>query len=97
MSKITPLHDRILVKRTESEQTTASGIIIPDSAQEKTYWGTVLATGAGRIDASGTTTPLAVKTGDTVIFGKYTGTEFKYENEDLLILKEDDVLGVINK
>lgn len=96
MSKITPLHDRILVKRTESEQTTASGIIIPDSAQEKTYWGTVLATGEGRIDAAGATTPLTVKQGDTVIFGKYTGTEFKYENEDLLILKEDDVLGIIN-
>ena len=97
MSKITPLHDRILVKRTESEQTTASGIIIPDSAQEKTYSGTVIAVGEGRIDANGTTKPLRVKEGNTVIFGKYTGTEFKYENEDLLILKEEDVLGIINK
>lgn len=97
MAKITPLHDRILVKRTEKEQKTASGIIIPDAAQEKTFWGTVLAAGKGRIDASGTVTPLTIKEGDTVIFGKYTGTDFKYDSEELLILKEDEVLGIIEK
>lgn len=97
MAKITPLHDRILIKRTENEQKTAAGIIIPDSAQEKTYWGSVLATGDGRIDAAGNTKPLSVKTGDTVIFGKYTGTEFKFEDEEYLILKEEEVLGIIEQ
>jgi len=97
MSKITPLYDRILVKRTEKEQKTASGIIIPDAAQEKTYWGTVVATGKGRIDGQGKLSPLSVSEGDTVIFGKYNGTDFKFENEEYLILKEDEVLGIINK
>ena len=97
MAKITPLHDRIQIKRTENEQKTAAGIIIPDSAQEKTFWGSVLATGEGRIDANGAVKPLSVKQGDTVIFGKYTGTEFKFENEEYLILKEEDVLGIIEK
>ena len=96
MAKITPLHDRLLVKRTENEQKTAAGIIIPDSAQEKTFWGTVLAAGNGRLDANGTVHPLSVKEGDTVIFGKYTGTEFKFENEEFLILKEEEVLGIIS-
>ncbi|MGD1997393.1 MAG: co-chaperone GroES [Candidatus Dependentiae bacterium] len=97
MANITPLHDRLLVKRTENETKTASGIIIPDSAQEKTYWGTVQAVGEGRLNKDGDRTPLAVKKGDTVIFAKYTGTEFKFEDTDYLILKEDEVLGIINK
>lgn len=93
--KIKPLYDRLLVKRTEQEQKTASGIIIPDSAQEKTYWGTVVSTGNGRVDSTGNLKPLTVKPGDKVIFGKYTGTEFKYEDQELLILREDEVLGII--
>ena len=97
MARITPLFDRILVKRTEIQQTTASGIIIPDSAQEKTQSGTVLATGQGRIDAQGERTSMSVKEGDVVLFGKYTGTEVSFDNQELLILSETDVLGVVNQ
>jgi len=97
MTRITPLNDRVLVKRTQVEQATASGIIIPDSAQKKTLYGTVLATGKGRVDAQGAHHPLSIKEGDTVLFGKYTGTEFSFDNEDLLILSENEILGVISK
>lgn len=95
MALLVPLHDRVLIKRTEKEEKTASGIIIPTGAQEKAHWGTVLNTGEGRLDAQGTRHPVAVKKGDTVIFGKYTGTEFKYQDEEYLILKEDDILAVV--
>jgi len=95
-TKIKPLHDRILVKRMETEQKTAGGIIIPDSAQEKTYFGTIVSTGSGRINRDGSITPLQVKIGDKVVFGKFTGTDFVFENEEFLILCEDDVLGIIS-
>ena len=96
MAKITPLYDRILVKRLESEQETASGIIIPDTAQEKTQLGEVIAAGAGRIDRDGSQKPLVVKKGNTVLFGKYSGTEVKFSGEELLILNEDEVLGIVD-
>jgi len=95
MAHIAPLHDRILIKRTEKEEKTASGIIIPSTAQEKTHWGTVLATGPGRTDNNGTLHPISVKAGDLVVFAKFTGTEFKFQDQELLILKEDDILGVV--
>jgi chaperonin GroES len=95
MALLVPLHDRVLIKRTEKEERTASGIIIPSTAQEKAHWGTVLAVGTGRTDTHGTLHPLSVKKGDTVIFGKYTGTEFKYHDEEYLILKEDDILAIV--
>ena len=95
MATISPLHDRILLKRTEKEEKTASGIIIPGTAQEKTQWGTVLATGQGRIDAQGNRHTPAVSIGDLVLFGKYTGTEFKFEEEEYLIVREDEILCVV--
>ncbi|MDQ5890752.1 MAG: chaperonin GroES [Candidatus Dependentiae bacterium] len=97
MATITPLHDRVLIKRTEKEEKTASGIIIPVTAQEKTHWGTVLAIGTGRIDANGILHPLSVKKGDLIVFGKYTGTEFKFQDEEYLILREDDILGIVQQ
>lgn len=97
MANIKPLYDRILVKRLESEQTTAAGIIIPDTAQEKTQLGTVMASGEGRIAKDGTKSPLIVKDGDTVLFGKYSGTEITFDNQEYLILKEDEVLGIVQK
>jgi len=95
MAHIAPLYDRVLIKRTEKEEKTASGIIIPSTAQEKTHWGTVVATGSGRIDNNGTVHPVSVKAGDLVVFAKFTGTEFKFQDQELLILKEDDILGVV--
>lgn len=95
MANIKPLHDRILVKRLESEQKTASGIIIPDTAQEKTQLATVIAAGDGKIMADGSKRPMNVKAGDTILFGKFSGTEIKYSGEDFLILKEDEVLGIV--
>jgi chaperonin GroES len=97
MAHITPLHDRVLVKRTEKEQRTASGLYIPDTAQEKTYWGTVVAVGAGKHNNDGGVTALTVQPNDLIIFGKYAGAEFTFEGEDLLFLKEDEILGVIKK
>jgi len=97
MATIIPLRDRVLVKRTEREDKTASGIIIPTTAQEKTHWGTVLATGSGRLDDQGTLHPVSVKKGDLVVFTKYTGTEFKFEEEEYLILREEDILGVVQQ
>lgn len=95
MATISPLHDRVLLKRTEKEEKTASGIIIPGTAQEKTQWGKVLAVGAGRIDAQGHLHTPTVAVGDLVLFGKYTGTEFKFEEEEYLVVREDEILCVI--
>jgi len=90
-----PLHDRILVRRLESEEKTAGGIILPDSVQEKPSEGEVIAVGNGSKAEDGTVTPLDVKTGDKVLFGKWGGTEVKIDGEDLLIMKESDVMGII--
>ena len=90
-----PLHDRVLVRRVEAEEKTAGGIIIPDTAKEKPQEGEVIATGPGARDESGKVQPLDVKAGDRILFGKWSGSEVKIEGEDLLIMKESDVLGVI--
>ncbi|MBT8450890.1 MAG: co-chaperone GroES [Deltaproteobacteria bacterium] len=92
---IRPLHDRILVKRVKEEETTKGGIIIPDTAKEKPIEAKVVAVGTGRILDSGDIRPLAVKKGDLVLFGKYGGTEVKIDGEEHLILREDDILGII--
>jgi chaperonin GroES len=92
---IRPLHDRILVRRVKEEETTKGGIIIPDTAKEKPIEAKVVAVGTGRILDSGDVRALAVKTGDLVLFGKYGGTEVKIDGEDHLILREDDILGII--
>ncbi len=93
--KITPLHDRVLVKRIEEEQKTAGGIIIPDSAQEKPTKGEIVAAGKGSKDENGNVVPLDVKEGDTVLFAKWGGTEVKVDGDELLIMKESDILGII--
>ena len=93
--KIRPLQDRILVKRIEEEATTKGGIIIPDSAKEKPQEGKVIAVGKGRIAQDGTLRPLDVKKGDKILFGKYGGTEVNVEGEEHLIIREDDILGII--
>ncbi|EGD60265.1 chaperonin GroES [Novosphingobium nitrogenifigens DSM 19370] len=90
-----PLHDRVLVRRVEAEEKTAGGIIIPDSAKEKPAEGEIVAVGTGTRADNGTVTPLDVKVGDRVLFGKWSGTEVKVSGEDLLIMKETDILGVI--
>ena len=90
-----PLHDRIVVKRIEGEEKTKGGIIIPDTAKEKPQEGKVVAVGPGARDESGKLVPLDVKAGDRVLFGKWSGTEVKIDGEDLLIMKESDVMGVI--
>ena len=90
-----PLHDRVLVRRVEAEEKTAGGIIIPDSAKEKPAEGEVVAVGAGSKAEVGKVTPLDVKAGDRVLFGKWSGTEVKLDGEDLLIMKESDILGII--
>ncbi|MFO7156165.1 MAG: co-chaperone GroES [Pseudomonadota bacterium] len=93
--KIRPLHDRVIVKRVEEEEKTKGGIIIPDSAKEKPLEGKVIAVGSGRILEDGTVRPLDVKPDDRVLFSKYAGTEIKIEGEEFLMLREDDILGVI--
>ena len=93
--KIRPLHDRILVTRLEEEQKTKGGIIIPDSAKEKPIEGKVVAVGKGKALESGETKPLDVKEGDRILFGKYAGTDIKIAGEEYLIMREDDVLGII--
>merc|ERR1712188_155790 len=93
--KFRPLHDRVVVKRLDGEEKTASGIIIPDSAQEKPMQGKIIAVGNGARDDSGKIMPLDVKAGDTVLFGKWSGTEVKIDNEDYLIMKESDIMGVL--
>lgn len=90
-----PLHDRVLIRPLESEEKTAGGIIIPDTAKEKPQEGKVLAVGSGSRDETGKLIPLDVKTGDRVLYGKWSGTEVKIDGEDLLISKESDILGVI--
>lgn len=93
--KVRPLYDRILVERVENETTTPSGIIIPDTAQEKTQTGKVAAVGEGKLNVDGTIRLLRVKAEDTVLFGKYAGTEIKIDGKEYLILKEDEILGII--
>ena len=95
--KIRPLQDRIIIKRVKEEEKTKGGIIIPDTAKEKPIEGEVLAVGKGKVQEDGTVRPLDVKVGDRVLFGKYSGTEVKIEGEESLIVREDDVLGVIEK
>ena len=94
---IRPLQDRVLVKRVKEEEKTKGGIIIPDSAKEKPIEGKVVAVGNGKVLESGETRKLDVKKGDTILFGKYSGTEVKIDGEEHLILREDDILGVIEK
>jgi chaperonin GroES len=93
--KFHPLHDRVVVKRVEAEQKTAGGIIIPDTAKEKPQQGEVIATGPGGRDDAGKLIPIDVKVGDKVLFGKWSGTEVKLDGEDLLIMKESDIMGVL--
>ena len=93
--KVKPLHDRILVKRIEEGEQVVGGIIIPDTAKEKPQQGKVAAVGAGKIDDKGKRVPLDVKEGDTILFGKYSGQEIKVAGEEYLIMREDEVLGVI--
>ena len=95
--KIRPLQDRILVKRIEETNKTKGGIIIPDTAKEKPQEGEVVAAGKGRVLEDGTQRPLDLKVGDRILFGKYAGTDVKIEGDDYLIMREDDVLGVIEK
>ena len=90
-----PLHDRVLVKRIEAEEKTAGGIILVDSAQEKPSQGDVLAVGNGAIAEDGSVRPLDVKVGDKVVFGKWSGTEIKVDGEDVLIMKESDIMGIL--
>ena len=90
-----PLHDRVLVKRVESDEKTAGGIIIPDTAQEKPMEGEVLEVGSGARDESGKLVPLDVKKGDKILFGKWSGTEVKMNGEEYLIMKESDIMGII--
>jgi chaperonin GroES len=93
--KVKPLHDRILVKRIEEGEQVVGGIIIPDTAKEKPQQGKVVAVGAGKIDDKGKRVPMDVKDGDTILFGKYSGQEIKLDGEEFLIMREDEVLGVI--
>ncbi|KAA5606014.1 co-chaperone GroES [Roseospira marina] len=93
--KLRPLHDRVLVKRVESEEKTTGGIIIPDTAKEKPMQGEVLAVGAGSRGEDGKVTALDVKVGDRVLFGKWSGTEVKIDGDELLIMKEADIMGVL--
>ena len=94
---VRPLHDRIIVQRIEEEEQRVGGIIIPDTAKEKPQQGKVINVGKGRIEKDGKITPLDVKTGDTVLFGKYAGQEIKIEGSEYLIIREEEVLGVIEK
>jgi chaperonin GroES len=93
--KFRPLHDRVVVRRIDAEQKTAGGIIIPDTAQEKPQQGEVLAVGPGARDDNGKLVPLDVQAGDTVLFGKWSGTEVKIDGQELLIMKESDLMGVL--
>jgi chaperonin GroES len=95
--KIRPLYDRVIVKRIEKQRQTASGIVIPDSASEKPEQGEVLAVGQGRALPDGGMRPLAVKVGDSVLFGKYAGQTVKLDGEELLVMREEDILGVIEQ
>jgi chaperonin GroES len=90
-----PLHDRVLVERVESEEKTAGGIIIPDSAKEKPQEGKVIAVGTGTVKEDGSVRPLDVKKGDRILFGKWSGTEVKIDGKELLIMKESDIMGIL--
>ena len=92
-----PLHDRVLIRRVEAEEKTLGGIIIPDTAKEKPMEGEVVAVGPGARDESGKVQPLDVKVGDRVLFGKWSGTEIKLEGEDLIIMKESDIMGILDQ
>ena len=93
--KIRPLHDRVMVRRVDEDERSSGGIIIPDTAKEKPMQGKVVAAGAGARDDNGKVIPLDVKKGDTILFGKWSGTEVTVENEELLIMKESDIMGII--
>ena len=93
--KIRPLHDRVIVKRIEEERKSAGGIVIPDTAAEKPSMGEVVAVGPGKTGEKGKLQPMGVKAGDKVLFGKYSGQEFKMDNEDLLHMREDDIIGIV--
>lgn len=95
--KIRPLHDRLIVKRFDEEEKTAGGIIIPDNAKEKPQQGEVIAVGNGKTLDDGKTLPLEVKKGDRVLFGKYSGTEIKLDGNEYLMMREDDILGILDK
>jgi chaperonin GroES len=95
--KFRPLHDRVLVKRIESEERTAGGIIIPDTAKEKPIEGEVIAVGNGARDQAGQIVPLEVKAGDRVVFGKWSGNEVKVDGEEYLVMKESDIMGIIQR
>ena len=95
MKKIRPLHDRVIVRRLEEERKTAGGIVIPDTAKEKPVQGEVIAVGTGKILEDGKIRPLDVKAGDKVLFGKYSGTEVKIGDEELLVMREEDIMGVV--
>jgi chaperonin GroES len=94
---IRPLHDRVVVRRLEDERTSAGGILIPDSAAEKPMRGEIIAIGTGKALDNGTVRPLAVKVGDVVLFGKYTGTEVKIQGEELVVMREDDIMAIVAK
>ena len=94
--KIRPLHDRVVVKRMEEETTSAGGIVIPDSATEKPMRGEVISVGNGKVADNGDVRPLDVKAGDQILFGKYSGTEIKLEGEELLVMREDDIMGILD-
>ena len=93
--KLTPLNDRVIVRRFEAEETTKSGIVLPDAAREKPTRGKVVAAGPGRLEDNGKRSALSVKVGDTVVYGKWSGTEVEYDGEKFVILKESDLLGVM--
>ena len=93
--KIRPLHDRVIIRRLEEERTSPGGIVIPDTATEKPIRGKVIAVGSGRITEKGEVRPLDLKKGDTVLFGKYSGTEVKVDGEELVVMREDDIMAVI--
>ena len=93
--KIRPLHDRVIVKRVEAERTTASGIVIPDTAGEKPDQGEIVAIGKGKKDDNGKVIPIDVKVGDRVLFGKYSGQAVKIDGEELLVMREEDIMGVV--
>ena len=95
--KFRPLHDRVVVKRVDEDTKTAGGIIIPDSAQEKPQQGEIIAVGPGARDESGKIVPLDVKKGDKILFGKWSGTEVKIDGKELLIMKESDIMGILEK
>ena len=97
MKKIRPLHDRVIVRRLEEERKSAGGIVIPDTAKEKPVQGEVIAVGTGKIMEDGKVRPLDVKVGDKILFGKYSGTEVKLDGQELLVMREEDIMAVLDK